>query len=93
MITGAGLDVGWIQQSLDDDGILLGSIYNAPAMQRKGIGGRVMQALLQLGKRKSKPVPLAVMKINPALALYERFGFRNTLFALENSVAKNCSPL
>lgn len=78
VITADGLDVGWIQQSLDDNGILLGSIYVAPAMQRRGIGSGVIQALLQLGRQKSKPVTLAVMKINPVLALYERLGFRIT---------------
>ena len=78
VITADGLDVGWIQQRLDDNGILLGSIYVAPAMQRRGIGSGVIQALLQLGRQKSKPVTLAVMKINPALALYERLGFRIT---------------
>ncbi len=78
VITADGLDVGWIQQRLDDNGILLGSIYVAPAMQRKGIGSGVIQPLLQLGRQKSKPVTLAVMKINPALALYERLGFRIT---------------
>ena len=47
-------------------------------MQRKGIGSRVIQALLRLARKKSKPVTLAVMKINPARALYERLGFRIT---------------
>ena len=78
VIIADGLDVGWIQQHLDDDGILLGSIYVAPSMQRNGIGSGVIQALLQLGRQKSKPVTLAVMKINPARALYERLGFRIT---------------
>lgn len=69
MITADGLDVGWIQHRLDDTGIHPGSIYVAPSMQRKGIGSGVVQALLQLGRQKSKPFTLAVMKINPALAL------------------------
>ena len=47
-------------------------------MQRKGIGTGVIEALLQQGRQKSKPVTLAVMKINPARALYERLGFRIT---------------
>ena len=78
VITADGLDVGWIQYSLDENGILLGSIYVAPSMQRKGIGSGVIQTLLHLGRQKSKPVTLAVMKINPARALYERLGFRIT---------------
>ena len=47
-------------------------------MQRKGIGSGLIQALLQLGRQKSKPVTLEVMRINPAVALYERLGFRIT---------------
>jgi ribosomal protein S18 acetylase RimI-like enzyme len=78
VITADGLDVGWIQQRLDNNAIFLGSIYVAPSMQRRGIGSSVIQALLRLGGRKSKPVTLAVMKINPARALYERLGFRIT---------------
>lgn len=78
VITADGLDVGWIQQRLEHEYILLGSIYVVPAMQRKGIGSRVIQDLLKLAGQKSKPVTLAVMKINPALALYERLGFRIT---------------
>jgi ribosomal protein S18 acetylase RimI-like enzyme len=74
VITADGLDAGWIQQRLDDNAIFLGSIYVAPAMQRKGIGSAVIRALLRSGR----PVILAVMKINPARALYERLGFRIT---------------
>jgi ribosomal protein S18 acetylase RimI-like enzyme len=78
VITADGLEVGWIQQREHETEICLGSIYVAPAMQRKGIGSRVIQGLLRSGSQKSKPVTLAVMKINPALALYERLGFRTT---------------
>ena len=55
MITADGVDVGWVQQRLDDNGILLGSIYVAPAMQRKGIGSRVIQALLSWAGRNRSP--------------------------------------
>jgi GNAT superfamily N-acetyltransferase len=61
VITADGLDVGWIQQRLENNGILLGSIYVAPAMQRKGIGSGVIQALLEVGRQKSQTVTLAVM--------------------------------
>jgi ribosomal protein S18 acetylase RimI-like enzyme len=74
VITADGADAGWIQQHLDDKGIVLGSIYVAPTMQRKGIGSAVIRALLQSGR----PVTLAVMKINPARSLYDRLGFRIT---------------
>ncbi|UWZ82576.1 GNAT family N-acetyltransferase [Occallatibacter riparius] len=78
IIVADGADVGWIQQRLDGEAIFLGSIYIAPAMQRKGIGTRVIQATLDLARLRHQVVTLAVMKINPALALYERLGFRFT---------------
>lgn len=76
VITSDGVDVGWIQERSNQDSIYLGSIYVAPSMQRKGIGSRVIGNLLDKARRQSKTVTLAVMKINPALALYERLGFQ-----------------
>jgi ribosomal protein S18 acetylase RimI-like enzyme len=78
IITADGADVGWIQHREETDAIFLGSIYVMPAMQRKGIGTRVIQMLLDLGTQRSQPVTLAVMKINPAVALYKKLGFRIT---------------
>ena len=73
-----GVDVGWIQQHEEGGAISLGSIYIKPEMQRRGIGTRVIQMFLELGRARSQPVTLAVMKINPAFVLYERLGFRIT---------------
>lgn len=78
IIVSDGVDAGWIQQREDDGAIFLGSIYVMPEMQGKGIGTRVIQALLDLGRQRSHPITLAVMKINPAIALYQRLGFRIT---------------
>jgi GNAT superfamily N-acetyltransferase len=35
-----GSDAGWIQWRADEESVVLGSIYVAPSMQRKGIGNR-----------------------------------------------------
>ena len=78
VITADGADVGWIQQRPDRDAIFLGSIYVIPAMQRRGIGTHVIRTLIGLAKERSQAVTLAVMKINPAVGLYERLGFRIT---------------
>src|ERR1700722_1645027 len=48
IITADGVDVGWIQHRPDRDAIFLGSIYITPAMQRKGIGTRVILMLFDL---------------------------------------------
>jgi GNAT superfamily N-acetyltransferase len=78
IITIDGADVGWIQQRQERDSIFLGSIYILPAMQRKGIGTHVIKGLLDQAEQRSLAVTLAVMKVNPALNLYQRLGFRIT---------------
>lgn len=78
IIMADGIDVGWIQQCPDDEAIVLGSIYITPAMQRKGIGTRVILTTLNLARQRHQVVTLAVMKINPAFALYKRLGFQVT---------------
>jgi len=70
--------VGWIQQRSEGEAVILGSIYVAPTMQRKGIGTRIIQTILDSAKRRHQVVTLAVMKINPAFDLYRRLGFRIT---------------
>lgn len=78
IIVADGADVGWIQQRPDGEAIFLGSIYIAPAMQRKGIGTWVILSTLDSARLRRQVVTLAVMKINPAIALYDRLGFRVT---------------
>jgi ribosomal protein S18 acetylase RimI-like enzyme len=78
IITVDGTDAGWIQQRQDAGESFLGSIYVTPAMQGKGIGTSVVQDLLHLAEHWSQAVTLAVMKINPAVRLYQRLGFRTT---------------
>jgi ribosomal protein S18 acetylase RimI-like enzyme len=78
IIMADGQDVGWIQQHLDDGVIFLVSIYVQPGKQGRGIGTRVLQDLLSRARQRSQAVTLAVMKINPAFALYKRLGFRIT---------------
>jgi ribosomal protein S18 acetylase RimI-like enzyme len=78
IIVADAVDVGWIQQRQHGSAIFLGSIYVRPETQRKGIGTRLIQMFLDLGRQRSQPAILAVMKINPAFALYRRLGFRIT---------------
>ena len=78
IITADGIDVGWIQYRVDRDEIFLGSIYVLRTMHRHGIGTHVLRSLLALAGQQSKELTLTVMKINPAVRLYERIGFRIT---------------
>ena len=72
IITAGGQDVGWIQEQVFENSINLGSFYIAPAMQRRGIGTRVMRILLETASRESKEMTLAVVKSNPAHRFHER---------------------
>jgi ribosomal protein S18 acetylase RimI-like enzyme len=78
IVVADGIDVGWIQRHAEGEAIVLGSIYITPAMQRKGIGTRVILTVLDLARQQRQVVTLAVMKINPAFALYKRLGFQVT---------------
>jgi GNAT superfamily N-acetyltransferase len=78
IITADDQDVGWIQEQIDDTGINLGSFYVMPFMQRRGIGAQVLQILLANARNQGKAITLAVVKINPAVHFYERYGFQIT---------------
>jgi GNAT superfamily N-acetyltransferase len=72
----AGEDVGWMQAAPVEDTVFLKQLYLAARFHRRGIGSRVIQALIE--EAGTKPVTLAVVKINPARRLYERLGFHIT---------------
>jgi len=78
IITADEQDVGWIQEQVGERSINLGSFYVVPSMQRRGIGTRVLQIMLERAARQSKAMTLAVVKTNPARCFYERHGFRTT---------------
>lgn len=78
VITANGIDVGWIQCRPGRDEIFLGSLYVLPSMQSQGIGTHVLRSLLNHAANQSKVLTLAVMKLNPAVRLYKRLGFRIT---------------
>jgi ribosomal protein S18 acetylase RimI-like enzyme len=47
-----------------------------PEFRRRGIGTALLRALLEEGAARDLPVRIHVERLNPALALYERLGFR-----------------
>ncbi len=71
-------DVGWLQSTMRDDGLFLAQLFVDGPFQRQGIGTEVMNRLIAEAARLGQPVRLAVVKINPALRLYERLGFHTT---------------
>src|SRR5580698_6425355 len=78
IIVADGRDVGWMQTRTNECEIFLGSLYVITEMQRLGIGTHILRKLIDQCKHSSKALTLAVMKINPAIHLYQRLGFRLT---------------
>jgi GNAT superfamily N-acetyltransferase len=71
-------DAGWLQSTMRSDGLFVGQLFVDGPFQKKGIGTEVMNRLIGEAALLNQPVRLAVVKINPALRLYERLGFRTT---------------
>jgi ribosomal protein S18 acetylase RimI-like enzyme len=74
IITFKKKDIGMIVIE-DKEDVFLRSIEIVPEYQKKGIGTYIMQVIINNAARKSKPVLLYVLKVNPAQKLYERLGF------------------
>lgn len=76
IITLDGCDVGWLQTTVREDGLFIAQLFVDGPFQGRGIGTEVMKRLIQ--DHFSQAVLLEVVKINPALRLYERLGFQIT---------------
>jgi ribosomal protein S18 acetylase RimI-like enzyme len=74
IVTVDGEDAGWLTVQRGSD-IYLQSIYLVAKHQRRGIGTRLLQALLDEGRERGTAVRLDTARINPARRLYERLGF------------------
>jgi putative acetyltransferase len=73
-----GGDIGWLQVGESGQELFLKQMFIDPAVQRQGIGSALLRDLLARGRNSGKVVRLAVVKINPAAALYKRHGFVTT---------------
>jgi ribosomal protein S18 acetylase RimI-like enzyme len=64
--------------TLDDWGDQLHLTWMAilPEMQGQGLGGELLEHCQRRAIEAGKPVTLQVLRNNPAVRLYERFGFR-----------------
>jgi ribosomal protein S18 acetylase RimI-like enzyme len=78
MIMVKGRDVGWFRAKLDGPALYLGQLFIERSFQRQGFGTAVLRHLLDQASREGRPMRLSVVKINPALALYQRLGFLTT---------------
>lgn len=71
-----GKDVGRLAVDYYPDRIELRHIEILPAYQGRGLGGAIIQDILEEARQVNLPVTLMVLKVNPAKRLYERLGFR-----------------
>jgi ribosomal protein S18 acetylase RimI-like enzyme len=76
IILGDGVGIGWLQSAARQDGLYLSHLYIASSFQRQGIGARIMSRVIAEAAQANLPLKLDVVKINPALRLYQRLGFR-----------------
>jgi len=78
IITADGRDAGWIQTQSADSTVNIRQLYVVPPLQRRGIGTKILLRLIAEARDQGKATTLSVVKINPALRLYEAHGFRIT---------------
>lgn len=69
-----GCDVGYLTVGREQDHIMLESIHILPAYQNRGIGTEIVRQLIAEACTCGKPLRLAVLKVNPAVHLYQRLG-------------------
>jgi ribosomal protein S18 acetylase RimI-like enzyme len=69
-------DIGWLQSFIEDDTLFIAQLFIDVPFQRRGIGAEVMHRLIGEANRANLAVRLNVVKINPAVRLYKRLGFR-----------------
>jgi len=70
------VDVGWLQTRTENGALFLAQLFVDAAAQGQGIGTAVMRQVIDEAARAGQAVTLGVVKINPALRLYHRLGFR-----------------
>jgi ribosomal protein S18 acetylase RimI-like enzyme len=76
VIEKGGVPIGRFYVARTGDEIRLVDIALVPQYRNAGIGSGLIRDLLAEGASTGRPVRLQVVRSNPALALYERLGFR-----------------
>ena len=74
----AGDPIGRVYLDRRDDEHRIVDIALLPQHRGKGIGGQLMQNLLEEAAAAEKPVRIHVERNNPAMRLYQRLGFHKT---------------
>lgn len=75
MLETDGEVLGTLTLNLKDDALRIVDIGLWPHWQGRGLGSRVLHAVLDLADARQLTMELAVLRHNPALRLYQRLGF------------------
>ena|ERR1700722_7870771 len=76
IVTSGGADIGWLQSTMRGGSLFVAQLFVGASFQRRGIGTEVIHRLIKEAAHAGQAVTLGVVKINPAVRLYERLGFR-----------------
>ena len=71
-----GTPIGYVSVDRKEDLIFMQSIAITSSHRSKGIGTKMIEAIIEESEASGIPVHLQVMKINRARGLYERLGFK-----------------
>jgi GNAT superfamily N-acetyltransferase len=78
IICASGQDIGLFKVVYSPAEVELDQIQLLPAWQKKGIGTKLITMLQHECAAVNLPITLHVLRLNPALALYQRLGFKVT---------------
>ena len=76
IIRSDGVDIGWLQLTELPDKLHLDQLHLVDGWRSRGIGTRLIAAILDRARRTDTPVELDVVRGNAAISLYGRLGFR-----------------
>lgn len=76
ILQAGGGDAGWLHCAETRYAIHLGHLYLLPTKRNHGLGSGFLTWMSDRARRKGKEFTLDVLENNPALALYERLGFK-----------------
>lgn len=76
IISRDGADIGWIQVTQRDADYNLAQIQILEEYCGLGIGSEIINALLDRAADEGKTVSLSAVRVNRAIGLYQRMGFR-----------------
>jgi ribosomal protein S18 acetylase RimI-like enzyme len=76
ILSSADKNIGWTQILRTPQGLHLNNIHLVEAFRGRGVGTRVIQAVIDSARAKQMPLTLHMLKGNRAISLYNRLGFR-----------------